>query len=524
MNVNWKDLARIDGLLTRRFVDSEKNNSHKIAVEVTPDMPTRPELEKSELYQKVEKSYEMLKNIVDIKPLWGNYSRDGGFVSYGVFAKNLLPAGCRITFLSGFLAPISVADITDGENDFSIFDLSSAEKLLVLGPASFINSSCRNNSFYDPQQKESLLYIKVGEKSILPGQEITVLYSGGYFGPNRINCQCPHVEFHGADPYVFATRTRSGKVFAENDCNSDASHEERVEEIENNIIEPPAEEQDADNESSEIEISPPIPGTERTELNSESPQIPFKSQLENNRRKRRVTKPTFIPYRRRKKIEVFALPEVPSATSAHSSDSETHKCNDDCSMSELPDSEFLAPLHSTPQKDVLIWDQICSSDSDDDAPTLHESPDSSSGSSTQDEGYEEEKSFENSLLSLNDYRSQLLQIATQHSLSDRALKSVHCLVAQCMPASNNLPSFNSIQTYQSNLLNSVSKTVCSNGVCLTLNIKPLLSKVIEENLHILDQSKNWIPEKVLKLPSVSNDSVKTIYLIINTEGISPSKY
>ena len=52
MNVNWKDLARIDGLLTRRFVDSEKNNSHKIAVEVTPDMPTRSELEKSELYQK----------------------------------------------------------------------------------------------------------------------------------------------------------------------------------------------------------------------------------------------------------------------------------------------------------------------------------------------------------------------------------------------------------------------------------------------------------------------------------------
>ena len=185
MNVNWKDLARIDGLLTRRFVDSEKNNSHKIAVEVTPDMPTRSELEKSEMYQKVEKSYEMLKNIVDIKPLWGNYSRDGGFVSYGVFPKNLLPAGCRIPFLFGFLAPISVADIKDGENDFSIFDLSSAEKFLMLGPASFINSSCRNNSFYDPQQKESLLYIKVGEKTILPGQEITVLYSGGYFGPNR---------------------------------------------------------------------------------------------------------------------------------------------------------------------------------------------------------------------------------------------------------------------------------------------------------------------------------------------------
>ena len=106
-------------------------------------------------------------------------------------------------------------------------------------------------------------------------------------------------------------------------------------------------------------------------------------------------------------------------------------------MSELPDSEFLAPLQSTPQKDDLVWDQICSSDSDDDAPTLHESPDLSSGSSTQDKGYEEEKLFENYLLSMNDYRSQLLQIATQHSLCDRAQKSVHSLVAQCMPASNN---------------------------------------------------------------------------------------
>ena len=47
--------------------------------------------------------------------------------------------------------------------------------------------------------------------------------------------------------------------------------------------------------------------------------------------------------------------------------------------------------------------------------------------------------------------------------------------------------------------------------------------MIEENLHILDQSKIWIPEKVLRLPSVSNDSVKTIYSIINTDGISPSK-
>ena len=71
MIVKWKDWVRIDDLLTRRFVDSEKNNSHNIRVEVTPDMPTRFKLEISELYPKVEKSYEMLKNFVDKKTVVG---------------------------------------------------------------------------------------------------------------------------------------------------------------------------------------------------------------------------------------------------------------------------------------------------------------------------------------------------------------------------------------------------------------------------------------------------------------------
>ena len=53
MNIMWKDLARIDDLLTRRFVDSEKNNSHKITVEVTPDMPTSFELKKVSCIKKL---------------------------------------------------------------------------------------------------------------------------------------------------------------------------------------------------------------------------------------------------------------------------------------------------------------------------------------------------------------------------------------------------------------------------------------------------------------------------------------
>ena len=95
----------------------------------------------------------------------------------------------------------------------------------MLGPASLIISSCKSNSSNDSQQKESLLYIVVVEKTILPGQEVLVLYSGGYFGSNRINCQRPYVEveLHGADQYVFATKTRSSRVFADEDNSCDES-------------------------------------------------------------------------------------------------------------------------------------------------------------------------------------------------------------------------------------------------------------------------------------------------------------
>ena len=65
-------------------------------------------------------------------------------------------------------------------------------------------------------------------KPILLGQEVLVLYSGGYFGPNRINCQSPYVEveFHGADQNVFATKTRSSRVVADEDYSCDESPED----------------------------------------------------------------------------------------------------------------------------------------------------------------------------------------------------------------------------------------------------------------------------------------------------------
>ena len=65
---------------------------------------------------------------------------------------------------------MNVADIREGENEFSFFDLSSTEKLLLLGPAPYF--LCKSNANFDSKQNESLLYIKVCTKSILPGQKI----------------------------------------------------------------------------------------------------------------------------------------------------------------------------------------------------------------------------------------------------------------------------------------------------------------------------------------------------------------
>ena len=61
----------------------------------------------------------------------------------------------------------------------------------------------------------------MGAKALLPGHEILVLYSGGYFGLNRVNCQCPDVEFHVAEPYAFAAKTRSGSICADKDYSDD---------------------------------------------------------------------------------------------------------------------------------------------------------------------------------------------------------------------------------------------------------------------------------------------------------------
>ena len=83
-------------------------------------------------------------------------------------------------------------------------------------------------------------------------------------------------------------------------------------------------------------------------------------------------------------------------------------------MSDVPISEILAPMCSMPKKN-LIWDAFSSPDSDGEAPTSQKNSGSSSDSPTQEEGSDDEKLFQNSLLSVNAYCSRTLQIASEHA-------------------------------------------------------------------------------------------------------------
>ena len=54
-------------------------------------------------------------------------------------------------------------------------------------------------------------------------------------------------------------------------------------------------------------------------------------------------------------------------------------------MTDIPNSEFLVPVFSTPQKDLLIWDAFISPYSHGEAPTSKKSSGKSSDLPTQEE-------------------------------------------------------------------------------------------------------------------------------------------
>ena len=203
--ITWEDLAQIDAKLTMQMFDNELVKTHKIFIE--QDNGTSVAL-RQDLEREMRSDYLAFEETFEMRIVAQVFSKD----NLEVFTK------CRLTYnefvkgLTGFLVPIPQREILPGYNDVSVFEHKSGPKLM-LGGVSFVNSSCKENCVNVLNRNKIKVCIRVTAiKGIQKGEEITVNYGDEYFGPNRMFCECPHSAFHGTNPAVINSWTRSGKV------------------------------------------------------------------------------------------------------------------------------------------------------------------------------------------------------------------------------------------------------------------------------------------------------------------------
>ena len=155
--------------------------------------------------------YLSFSEFYELRPVTNSFSKDSQHSSLGVFSKIDLKQNKILKALTGFPAPMPQSSIVPGINDVSIIQHASGPKLM-LGGASFINSSCKENCIYLPNKSKTRIQIRVtAVLGVQKGEEITVNFGGEYFGPNRMFCECPHTSLHGHQP-VINSWTRAGRV------------------------------------------------------------------------------------------------------------------------------------------------------------------------------------------------------------------------------------------------------------------------------------------------------------------------
>ena len=184
--LSWKDLARIYAKLTAEFFDGELIRTHKVPIEDDTDHSSG--LEK-QWENKMRADYFSFSEFFEVRPLTDYFSKDSQHSSLGVFSKINLKKNEIVKGLTGFLAPMPQSSIVPGLNDVSIIQHASGPKLM-LGGASFINSSCKENCIYVPNKSKTMIQIRVtAVLGVQKGEEKTVNYGGEYFGPNRMLCE-----------------------------------------------------------------------------------------------------------------------------------------------------------------------------------------------------------------------------------------------------------------------------------------------------------------------------------------------
>ena len=114
---------------------------------------------------------------------------ENGFRSFGFFAKKRILKGDDILGLVGFWYPTKEIEIVEGVNDVSVYHHQTGSTIMLRG-VSFINYSCRENSIFVYILERTMMGIRVTSgDGLFPGDEKSVLYSGTYFGPNRMFCE-----------------------------------------------------------------------------------------------------------------------------------------------------------------------------------------------------------------------------------------------------------------------------------------------------------------------------------------------
>ena len=283
-------------------------------------------------------------------------------------------------------------------------------------------------------------------------------------------CECPHKEYHGTQ-ITLKTWTRSGKI--------------------RQISETSLEQFDA------IEASKP-------EINVKKPKRVHRKRIQSQYRQKR---PKLTQYRVKKVQESGSGSDSVNRDSI-SSNEPSEECKFD-SVCSLDTTEFQPLLCSTPTQ-IMSVENFQAEVSD--------ASDSEISSATiSSPSCEEEKLYQGSLLTVTNFRSNLLSIADEHAFSERAQQSVLRLVESTLPPSNNLPSFHSIRnSYQ---LTDFSEKRNSEGVYFHLSLEKQIVNLLSKNSDLLAAP---LCQLLNEFPGLtSSENVLFLHVVLSTDGVSP---
>ena len=148
------------------------------------------------------------------------------------------------------------------------------------------------------------------------------------------------------------------------------------------------------------------------------------------------------------------------------------------------------------------------------APDFSDEFDSGSAGSNESESV---KTCVDSRLSVSSFSNRLIEIASTHSFSDRALRDVIKSLQEALLQANNVPRFHSVQKFSNSSSYEMRKKELPEGVAFFFDIKHQLEHVLEQNFDVLGQTEYWIPHSDFKFCRTSHP--KTVNLILNCDGV-----